>query len=71
MTRPLVDITLILTDGTRIPVDTVYTGHADGSWQWHITTDLQPFRRRVAGAHVQLGPSVYEQTAADLGINPP
>jgi hypothetical protein len=70
MTRPLVDVTLGLADGTRIPLDVVFTGTAGGVWQWQITTDLDQYRGRVAGAHVQLGPSVYEQTATDLGIQP-
>jgi hypothetical protein len=71
VTRPLVDVVLVLVDGTRIPVDVVYTGrNPAGAWEWKVTTDLGPIRRKVAGAHVELGPAVWEQTARDLGIQP-
>lgn len=70
MTRPLVDVMLVLADGTEIPVDVVFERTRHGVWQWRVITDLGPLRGRVAGARVDLGPMVYEQTATDLGIQP-
>jgi hypothetical protein len=71
VTRPLVDVTVVLADGTEIPVDVVFERTRHGVWQWRVVTDLDPYRDRLAGARVDLGPMVWEQTATDLEINPP
>ena len=54
--EPPVNVRLLLTDGTEVPVDTVYIGVQDGQHVWQVVAG--PPIEQVASLHIdQLPPA--------------
>jgi hypothetical protein len=52
---PPVNVRLVLTDGSEVPVDTVYTGEHDRTHEWEVVN--VPKGRAIRGLRVDMLPA--------------